>query len=353
MSSAVASHRIAVIVPSYNAANLLPRVLAPLRAMLERHEIASITVVDDCSTDSTRALFAALPDVRYLRTPQNGGPGVARNLAAQSTEADYLWFVDSDVIVAPDAARVLHESLRRFGPAAVMGSYDDAPDARNFLSQYKNLVHHYYHQAGRAEASTFWAGCGAVRRDVFLQVGGFDVKRFRHPSVEDIELGYRIRDAGGRIRLERALQGRHLKRWRLGNLLHTEIFRRAAPWAQLMLERRSLTNDLNVSRTERVRAAITGAVVGSTAAWAAGVASGSWPAGLALLCLASNLRLTRFFSIRRGPVFAARAFSYHQLYYLYGAATFGCVALRHTALGLRRLVARESRQGAGGIGSRD
>jgi hypothetical protein len=61
---------------------------------------------------------------------------------------------------------------------ALFGSYDDAPAATNFLSQYKNLLHHYMHQTAREEASTFWGACGAIRREVSLAVGGI----FRIPS---------------------------------------------------------------------------------------------------------------------------------------------------------------------------
>ena len=83
------------------------------------------------------------------------------------------------------------------------------------VSQYRNLLHHFVHQEGNPEASTFWAGCGAVRRAAFDAVAGYDEARFRRPSIEDIELGYRLRRAGYRIRLDRDLQCTHLKRWRL------------------------------------------------------------------------------------------------------------------------------------------
>ena len=122
-------------------------------------------------------------------------------------------------------------------------------------------MHHYYHHRGKDQASTFWAGCGAVQRALFLQLGGFDAKRYRYPSIEDIELGYRIGDAGGTIVLERRLQGKHLKEWRFVNLVHTEVFRRALPWSRLMLERKDITDDLNVGKSERLRAALTGAVL--------------------------------------------------------------------------------------------
>ena len=57
---------------------------------------------------------------------------------------------------------------------ALIGSYDDEPAAPGFVSQYKNLLQHYVHQHGRKEATTFWSGCGAIRRELFLAIGGFD-----------------------------------------------------------------------------------------------------------------------------------------------------------------------------------
>ena len=61
----------------------------------------------------------------------------------------------------------------------------------NFLSQYKNLLHHFVHQGSSSDATTFWAGCAAVDRKVFVDIGGFDAARYDQPSIEDIEMGYR------------------------------------------------------------------------------------------------------------------------------------------------------------------
>ena len=321
--------RLSVVMPMYNAAPTIERCLAPLLRMLAAGEVHEIIVVDDCSTDSSPALVAAHASVRLLRTPAQGGPGAARNLAATVASGSHLWFVDSDVIAADDAARVILRELQREPVAALMGSYDDAPAAANFLSQYKTLVHRYYHQRARREASTFWAGCGVVERATFLRVGGFDAVRYRYPSIEDIELGYRIRDAGGRILLVHDLHGKHLKEWRVRNLVHTEIFRRALPWTRLMLERGNVTDDLNVGRGERVRAALAGvfalvvvaAVVGLLPGWTA--LAGGVAVGLA------NAALVRFFADRRGHWFALRALLYHQFYYLYSAASFAWGTLEH------------------------
>jgi len=128
--------------------------------------------------------------------------------------------------------------------------------ARNFLSQYKNLVHHYYHHREGGDADTFWAGCGAVRKDIFLASGGFDALTYRYPSIEDIELGFRLRQRGLRVVLAPEVQGTHLKVWRLGNLLHTDIFRRAVPWSRLIHSRSGLPDALNVGVGERINAAL-------------------------------------------------------------------------------------------------
>ncbi len=322
---------LSVIVPFYNAEATLAAALAPLLAMLARGEVAEIIGVDDGSTDASVALANGAGDVRVVRRTVRAGPAAARNTGSKEARGDYLWFVDADVVVADDAARVLNALLAEFGPEAVIGSYDDAPAARNFLSRYKNLVHSYYHHRGRRQASTFWSGCGAVRREVFAARGGFDAARYPFPSIEDIDLGYRIRAAGGTIVLEPALQGKHLKEWRFVNLMHTEVFRRAIPWSLLMMERKELTDDLNVGRGERLRAVLALLCLVALAAALLGVLP-AWPAiALVAASVVANRALIGFFGVRGGAVFAARAFLYHQFYYLYSSASFAAAALQHLA----------------------
>jgi glycosyltransferase involved in cell wall biosynthesis len=313
----------------YNAAKVIERCLAPLLSMLRDGEIAEIIVVDDGSTDGSAAIVSAEPALQLLTMDVQGGPGAARNRAAQIARGDYLWFIDSDVIVADNAARVLRETLSQKRPAAVIGLYDDRPGATNFLSQYKNLVHHYYHYRGKDQSSTFWAGCGAAQRSLFLQLGGFDARRYPYPSIEDIELGYRITDTGGVIVLERRLQAKHLKEWRFVNLVHTEVLRRALPWSRLMLKRKNITDDLNVGKSERLRAALTGVVLLSALAWAAKWISGWMFVVLIATLIAANVGFIAFFARTRGPLFAVRAFLFHQLYYLYSSATFAAALAEH------------------------
>ena len=100
------------------------------------------------------------------------------------------------------------------------------------------------------EASTFWGACGAICRDVFLSLGGFD-ESYRQPSIEDIELGYRLKQAGYRIKLCKTLQVKHLKHWGVVSLLKADFFYRALAWTQLILRNGKLINDLNLQLSSR------------------------------------------------------------------------------------------------------
>jgi glycosyltransferase involved in cell wall biosynthesis len=188
-----------------------------------------------------------------LSTGRRSGPAAARNLGASVANSEVFFFVDSDVIADPAALkRAL--SLLEANPnvAGVFGSYDAKPSELNFISQYRNLLHHFVHQASNEEAFTFWAGCGAIRKNAFHRVGGFN-ERFVEASVEDIELGSRIRSYGERLKLCKQVQVTHRKRWTLLTVLHTDIFRRAVPWSKLILHRRvPIPNDLNLNFANRV-----------------------------------------------------------------------------------------------------
>ena len=322
---------VSVILPAYNAAATLRQSLAPLSAMRARGEVAEIIVVDDGSDDDTAAIAGAA-GVAVLHSGGRLGPGGARNVAAAQAIGDILWFVDADVVVHDAAARVLVETMRRTGAAAVLGSYDDDPPAATFCSQYKNLVHHYYHSGAGGDVGTFWAGCGAIRRQAFVDAGGFDAARYPQSSIEDIELGLRLVRRGLRIHLAPTLLATHLKVWRLGPLLHTELFRRALPWSRLIVEHGWWSGRLNMDRAERARAVLALCWLLEVGLAAASIAP--WPLTLAMpgVVVAANASLLGFFRRRRGIAFAIGAVLFHQLYYLYSAAALAwCYAAGRAA----------------------
>jgi GT2 family glycosyltransferase len=333
----VSPSSVSAVIPVHQSAGHLKRCLQALA--LSDHPPLEVIVVDDGSTDESSRV--ALEGGALVVAVPNGprGPAAARNIGAARARAEILFFVDADVLVHRDSvgkfARCLDEHP---DVAAVFGSYDDRPEHPGLVSQYRNLLHHFVHQQGRREASTFWAGCGAVRRQIFEQIGGFD-ERYTRASIEDIELGGRLRQAGHRIWLRPDLQATHLKRWTFWGVVRSDVRDRAIPWTKLILEQGRVVQDLNTSMRSRasavaawtVLASVPGMLVDWRCAWIAVTAGGA----LAVL----NARLYAFFLRKRGIRFTVVAAAMHGLYLLYSSAVFAGLAARSALFGRRRQAA--------------
>ncbi len=236
-----------MIVPVRDAAAFLERTLPPLIASLP--EGAELIVSDDASDDASAAV-ARTHGARVVSHPTATGPAAARNRGANAALGAILVFLDADVRVHTDTLARLLGAFRDPAIVAAFGSYDATPEARSWISLYKNLAHHFVHQRSSGEASTFWAGCGAIRASVFRALGGFD-EAYRRPSIEDVELGYRLRARGHRTRLLPTAQVTHLKEWSLVSWLRADFADRAVPWARLLREGRGLPCELNFTGLDR------------------------------------------------------------------------------------------------------
>jgi glycosyltransferase involved in cell wall biosynthesis len=318
---------LSVIVPVYNSTEDLKECLAALA----RSEGAffEVLVVDDGSTEPVEPLVKR-HGFRYMRIEGPGGPARARNRGAALVEGRHIVFIDADVCVHKDTlARFAEVFASDPDLAAVIGTYDDSPAKPSFLSQYKNIFHHYVHQTSEGEITTFWTGCGAMRRDLFLAFGGFDEVRYRRPAIEDIELGTWMSAAGHRIILDKSIRAKHLKRWTLKNLLKTDIFDRGIPWTRLMLRAGASANTLNVKTGQRISVALVylTALFVIAAFWQP--LSWAVAAGAALAVTVINFDFYRYFMARKGLWFTLRVVPLHWLYFLYCGFCFVWGTLLH------------------------
>jgi glycosyltransferase involved in cell wall biosynthesis len=246
---------IAVIIPAYNSSSMLSAALRAIK--LGTRQPDELWVVDDASQDNSGEVAAAL-GASVLKMENNVGPAACRNRAAIRATSSILVFFDADTWVHADTlerieAHFTHDSTL----GAVIGAYDDMPREQGLISQYRNLAHCYIHRSSSPNALTFWTGCGAVRRDVFLRAEGFD-ERYRRPSVEDIEFGYRLSGQGEHIRLDPSIVVKHAKRWTISTALVTDLWDRGIPWMVLLLQRGSMPDDLNIRMRNRASTAMTG-----------------------------------------------------------------------------------------------
>ncbi len=321
--------QISVVIPVFNGSGTLPLCLQALAD--SQHPVCECIVIDDGSIDDSASLAERL-GATVLSTDGRRGPAKARNLGARRASGDLLLFVDADVAIHGDAiGRIVERFEAEPDLDALIGAYDDSPADPGFVSQFKNLMHSFVHRQGKRQASTFWCGCGAVKRAVYLELGGLD-ESYRRSSVEDIEFGFRMMHSGRKLALDPLIQCKHLKVWTLWNLVRTDVLQRGIPWTKLILRTRYLPNDLNLSGSQRVSAALSFLLVllGGLEIWQALTDHVLLPASIGaagiLLCLAGIGFLNRafygFLASVKGWRFSLAAVLLHIVYYLYSGVSF-------------------------------
>jgi GT2 family glycosyltransferase len=314
-----------VVIPVWNGVAHLAKCLQALAASTRKPD--EIVVVDDGSDDDSAAAARAHGCRVVSVTGGPLGPATARNRGVSASSGEIIVFIDCDVAVHPETLGLMAQQfLASADLCGLFGSYDDRPTEAGLISGYRNLLHHHVHQRSHREASTFWAGCGAIRREAFEAADGFD-ETYRWASIEDIELGLRLRRAGHRLLLCPEIQATHRKRWSLAQVIHTDVFRRAIPWTRLLLSQGSLPNDLNLRMENRFSAIAAWMLLPLLVLGAANrplLCAAVVPVALLLAC---NWALYRLFYRRRGFLFSLGAIGLHWLHYLYTCATFVIVAL--------------------------
>lgn len=179
---------VSVIVPVYNNPEGLARCLASLTRLDDKD--FEVIVVDDGSAESHEhvcAMFGA----RFVRLPENAGPGVARNEGAKCARGEILAFTDSDCVVPSDWLSKIRNALRPGDMVAVAGTFDRSI-GDTFIGRQRLFEARFYHLKERCSVNSFTTSNFAIKASVFKQAGGFPPLRI----AEDLLLGYKLMRLG-------------------------------------------------------------------------------------------------------------------------------------------------------------
>ena len=226
----VAAVDVAVVIPNFQGERWLPGVLESVAA--QSVAPAEVVVVDDGSTDGSLALLAArFPEVRVVALGSNGGFARTANAGIAAVEAEAIALVNTDVVLASDwlvrAAAALATSPQTVAVATKMVDLDDPSllyDAGDVLRRDGACEQRgrFERDDGRYDAPgevfSACAGAALYRRAAVLAAGGFE-ERFG-TYLEDVDLGLRLRLAGGRCRWEPRAVARHAGGGSSGALRH-------------------------------------------------------------------------------------------------------------------------------------
>jgi GT2 family glycosyltransferase len=182
--------RTSVVVPTYNRACLLDRLLCALGQCHEPDGGFEVIVVDDGSTDDTGAVVrnAGLANIQYLRQG-NAGAAAARNRGWQSARGEIVAFTDDDCVPSPEWLVELTQAFDDRRPVAVGGAI--VPLVPGFLAQFVQAERLVGHGGDASSVGYLVTANAAFSREVLARVGGFD-ERFPGAAGEDTDLTYRL-----------------------------------------------------------------------------------------------------------------------------------------------------------------
>lgn len=182
-----------VIIPVHNRARQLAECLVSVRAQTLRD--FELIVVDDGSTDGTCDGLAAADNLTVV-TKSNGGPASARNVGAEKARGRYLFFLDSDDLAFPWTLSTFAAAIAGGDkPDVICGNFVEFRGTPPVLKQAERDVTFYRNYLEAARNGLYAAGgMIAVKRDVFLAAGGFDVGM---KVAEDHDLMLRLGERPG------------------------------------------------------------------------------------------------------------------------------------------------------------
>lgn len=199
---------ISALLPTYNRATLLPRVLEGLMQQDLDPVRFEVITIDDGSTDDTQAVLHEWQDRLPLRIVRQNQAGVAaaKNLGVFLAKAPLLVFLDDDDVADPGLL-VHHIAAHLANPdpgMAVLGRTSLAPDVaavplmRHVTEVGCQLFSYGWMKPGQfLDHTAFWGGRSSCKRSLLVRSGVF------HPDFrfgcEDIELGWRLRRHGLRV----------------------------------------------------------------------------------------------------------------------------------------------------------
>lgn len=192
---------ISIIIPSYNRAGHIGNVI---QSLLEQTLLNDeIIVVDDCSSDQSVQIINQFP-VHLIEHSDNKGPATARNTGLELAKNDIVLFIDSDAYAAPgllDHIKAIYQQdeKHKIGGVGGQGMEDQVNSTYDLWRKYH--ANQSFGDKPKHNVSYLFGLCASYRREVLLEVGGFD-PFYRINAGEDLDIGYRVRKAGYRLYYE-------------------------------------------------------------------------------------------------------------------------------------------------------
>ena len=198
-------HLVSFVVVNYNGAETLDPCVRSIIVQDFPRSDRSIVVVDNASTDGSLQQVETHPGIRIIRNSRNTGFAAAANQGAEAAEGEYVAFINSDAHLHRSWLKRMLDGMRK-ARADCVTSRIDSWDGKETQSDgaVVSFLGHCWEVPRRKKRKRPWVlfphgAAMLMRRETFLDVGGFDPKYFAY--FEDVDFGWRLNLLGHRVAL--------------------------------------------------------------------------------------------------------------------------------------------------------
>ncbi|RJQ53104.1 MAG: glycosyltransferase family 2 protein [Nitrospiraceae bacterium] len=232
--------RISLVIPNYNRADTIGTCLEA--AFSSEYGNFEVVVVDDKSEDNSVEVIKRFP-CRLISLERHSGTSRARNIGAQKSSGEFIFFIDSDCLLQPDTLSIVNRTLMSLpsqGGVVLGGTYTRVSYDRGFFSAFQSLFVHYSETKNTENPDYIAAHAMVVPRKTFIESGGFPEDFM--PILEDVAFSHRLKRSGVRLIMCPEIQVRHIFNFTLARSLFN-AYRKTTYWCTYSFGNRDILTD--------------------------------------------------------------------------------------------------------------
>lgn len=237
--------RISIVIPNYNGADTIGECLTA--AFASKYNEFEVVVVDDCSGDNSVEIIKKFP-CKLVCIEKRSGTSKARNIGAESSTGDFIFFTDADCLLQEDTLSLVNKTLSETDSTTIVGgTYTRMPHDKDFFSIFQSVYVNYSETKKNDNPDYIAAHAMIIDALTFRKSGGFPEVFL--PIIEDVEFSHRLRRSGCRLIMDPGIQVRHIFNFSLVRSLRN-AFEKSAYWNMYSLKNRDLLADSGTASLE-------------------------------------------------------------------------------------------------------
>ena len=241
----ISERHISIVISNYNKAATIWKCLEA--AFSSRYKNFEVIVVDDHSEDNSVEVIKKFP-CKLICLEKHAGASKARNVGAQSSKGDIIFFTDSDCLIKEDTLSIINRTISHTGPEVIIGgTYTRMPYDKGFFNTFQSVFIHYSETKNAENPDYIATHAMVINTRIFKENNGFPENFL--PILEDVEFSHRLRKAGYWLVINPEIQVQHIFNFSLLRSIRNAI-KKSRYWTMYSIKNRDLLADSGSSSTE-------------------------------------------------------------------------------------------------------